>query len=85
MKIKRNVNGQEIEFELTSEEMFEAFWEQEREYYKEDIQSIAEENDLTLTDVQLMIALVLYEKYIGSDNSWRYAAEEAIYVARQNN
>ena len=85
MTIKRNVNGQEMEFELTSEEMFKAFWEREREYYKEDIQSIAEENGLILTDVQLRIALVLYEKYLGSDDGWRYAAEEAIYVARQNN
>ena len=85
MKIKRNVNGQEMEFELTSAEMYQAFWEQEREYYKEDIQSVYEEKDLMLTNEQFRVAVGLYEKYLSYDDSWRDAAEEAICVALQNN
>ena len=41
MKIKRNVNGQEMEFELTHGELYKAFYEQERECHKEDIQLVA--------------------------------------------
>jgi hypothetical protein len=84
MKIKRNVNGQEMEFELTRDEMCKAFWEQEREYYKEDIQSVYEEKGLMLTDEQFRVAVGLYEKYLSYNDGWRDAAEEAIYVALQN-
>lgn len=89
MKIKRNVNGQEMEFELTSEEMFKAFWEQEREYYAEDIQSVADDQGLSMTPEQFDNAIYLYKKYLSNDDNWRYVAEEAISVAisltKQNN
>lgn len=89
MKIKRNVNGQEMEFELTREEMYQAFCKQEREYHADDIQSVSEDNGILMTDEQFHRAIELYKKYLGNDDSWRYAAEEAIYVARhetkQNN
>ena len=37
MKIKRVVNGQEMEFELTNMEVIQAFWEQEECHMKEDM------------------------------------------------
>lgn len=36
MKIKRIVNGQELEFELTAQERWEAYYEQEKIYDTED-------------------------------------------------
>lgn len=89
MKITRNVNGQEMEFELTSAEMYQAFWEQERSYYADDIQSVIEDKGILMTDDQFHRAIDLYKKYLSNDDRWRYVAEEAIYVARhettQNN
>lgn len=89
MKIKRNVNGQEMEFELTRDEIYEVFWEQERSDYADDIQSVIEDEGILMTDEQFHRAIELYKKYLSNDDSWRYAAEEAIYVARhetkQNN
>ena len=78
MKIKRNVNGQEMEFELTSEEMYKAFWEQEKEYHKEDIRGILEEREISASDEDIEYIVSKYEDYLSEDDSWRYAAEEAI-------
>jgi hypothetical protein len=38
MVIKRTVNGEEMEFKLTLEELMHAYYEQERNYDKEDAQ-----------------------------------------------
>ena len=78
MKIKRNVNGQEMEFELTHEELYKAFYEQEREYHKEDIQSVLEEKGLIVSDEQLDLIVSEYDDYLSELDGWRYAAEEAI-------
>ena len=55
MTIKREVNGQMMEFELTDNEMYTAFCEQEREFTKEDIRSYFEERevDVPFTEDQL--------------------------------
>lgn len=37
MKIKRNINGQEVEIELTKSELREAFYEQDRNFDIEDV------------------------------------------------
>lgn len=47
MKIKRNVNGQEMEFELTGEEMYKAFYEQQNQFYKDDILFVLKEEFYT--------------------------------------
>ena len=52
MKIKRNVNGQEMEFELTRAEIYDAFCEQEREHYKEDIKSISKGEMIAVGNVK---------------------------------
>lgn len=38
MKITRTINGQEITIELTSKEMREAYYETEKDYWREDIE-----------------------------------------------
>lgn len=45
MKIKRNVNGQEMEFELTFRELIDAHEEYEFECMCEDIKMSLEQND----------------------------------------
>ena len=78
MKIKRNVNGQEMEFELTHAELYKAFYEQERECHKEDIQSVLEEKGLIVSDEQFDLIVSEYDDYLSELDGWRYAAEEAI-------
>lgn len=78
MKIKRNVNGQEMEFELTHEELYKAFYEQERECHKEDIQLVLEEKGLIVSDEQFDLIISEYDDYLSELDGWRYAAEEAI-------
>ena len=55
MKIKRVVNGQEMEFELTDSELIQAHEEYEFDCAIDDIVSICEDNeyDITLSDEQL--------------------------------
>ena len=84
MKIKRNVNGQEMEFELTSEEVLYAFYEQDKEFHKEDIQSILEKRGLSVSDEELEYIVDKYKDYLSEDDSWRYSAEAAIDDAIEN-
>ena len=78
MKIKRNVNGQEMEFELTSEELRTIFYEQRKEDYKDDIQSMLEEKGILVSDEQFYLIVAKYEDYLMELDEWRYAAENAI-------
>lgn len=78
MKIKRNVNGQEMEFELTYDEHMNAFYEWHNECDKEDIQSVLEDMELTATDEQLALIADKFRDYMSCDDSWRYHAEYAI-------
>ena len=80
MNIKRNVNGQEMEFELTSEEMYKAFYEQQNQFYKDDIISTLYLRGLVVTDEQMVEIIERYDDNLSEDESWRYAAEEAIYA-----
>lgn len=43
MKIKRNVNGQDMEFELTWQEMWETYTEQEHLFRMEDVRNYVAE------------------------------------------
>lgn len=46
MKIKREINGTEYEFELTPYEMFDAYNEKHIDYLREDVESrLAEDTD----------------------------------------
>lgn len=78
MKIKRNVNGQEMEFELTHYEHMHAFYEWRDECDKEDVQSVLDDMELSATDEQLVVIADRFRDYMSNDDSWRYHAEYAI-------
>ena len=44
MKITRTINGQEIVIELTTEEMRRAYYDVEKDYFREDIEAWLENN-----------------------------------------
>ena len=79
MKIKRNVNGQEMEFELTGEEMYKAFYEQQNQFYKDDILYVLEEEFYTdVDDEQIAQMIEIYDDYLSEDENWRSYVEKAI-------
>ena len=84
MKIKRNVNGQEMEFALTDLECMHTFYEWHAECDKEDVQTILEEMGLTATDEQLDLIADRFRDYMSNDDSWRYHAEYAINEVLKN-
>lgn len=84
MKIKRNVNGQEMEFELTFEECRKVFYEYRAECDKEDIQNILDEEDLYATDAQIDLMADKYRDYLSEDDAWRYCAVNAIDYVLNN-
>ena len=50
MKITRTINGQEITIELTAEEMRRAYYDVEKDYYREDIETWLENNGEEVDD-----------------------------------
>lgn len=50
MKITRIINGQEITIELTSKEMREAYYEVEKDYWREDIEVWLENKEKEVDD-----------------------------------
>ena len=86
MKIKRIVNGEEMEFELTIQEMRAAHFERQRQIDTDDIKLVLDENpeeyaDLEVTEEFLDKAAWLYREYC-DDNDWYYKVQEAIADAR---
>lgn len=90
MKIKRFVNGKEQEFELTSDELYAAFSEQEFKFDRADVadyfsafdnEYIEEEYGMTAKEVESKFNEIAYEmrrnidKY---DMEWTFARDEAI-------
>lgn len=84
MKIKRNVNGQEMEFELTDWECMNAFYEWQTECDKEDIRNILDEKELLATDKQVDLIADRYRDYLSEDDTWRCCAENAIDYVLEN-
>ena len=83
MKIKRMINGIEHEFELTPHEMYDAFREQQKNFYREDVESFKEQfldcHD-NITEEQIDEAMDdIIEKYddIVSEQDWWVFAEAA--------
>lgn len=50
MKITRTINGQKITIELTKEEMCRAYYDVEKDYYREDIEVWLENNEKEVDD-----------------------------------
>ena len=84
MKIKRNVNGQEIEFVLTFEEQMVSYYEWQNEIDKEDVQNVLDEMGLAATDEQLELIVDKFRDYMSVDDSWRYHARYAINEVLKN-
>jgi hypothetical protein len=84
MKIKRNVNGQDMYFELTDSEKMQVFYEWHNECDKEDIQNVLEEMELTATDEQLDLMADKFRDYMACDDSWRNYASLAISAVLKN-
>lgn len=81
MKIKRVVNGQEIEFELTGAELTQAAKEESKYNDREDLETVIDEDfdeEVKLTEKEMTAAIELYKKYRSNDDQWRYDAENAI-------
>ncbi len=83
MKIKRVVNGQEMEFELTDRELFQAGQEASEYNDREDLETVIEDQEEELTEEEIAAALTLYKKYRSNDDQWRCDAESAINVIIQ--
>ena len=101
MKIKRKINGKEYEFELTCEELRNAYYEKERFYDTEDVKnyisnmskeefkeySIKEESELL--DNEELLSKIAYRKrkYIEEFGMiWSEATREALRdVLREEN
>lgn len=90
MKIKRLVSGKEQEFELTADELYAAYREQEFKFDRADVadyflafdnEYIEEEYGMTTKEVESKFNEIAYEmrrnidKY---DMDWTYARDEAI-------
>ena len=50
MEITRTIHGQEITIELTAEEMRRAYYDVEKDYYREDIEMWLENNEEEVDD-----------------------------------
>lgn len=80
MIIKRVVNGIETSFELTDTELMHAYYEWRNEIDKEDVQTILDEMNLSVTDEQLDLIADEFRDYLSNDDSWRYCAKSAIQM-----
>lgn len=90
MKIKRFVNGTEVEIELTAQEMYDVFTEEQRLFDIGDIKmtfecldaaEIAESYDMPWTEIEPLIPEMArrYRKYMNDySEDWIYQRDEAI-------
>lgn len=78
MKITRTINGQEMEFELTSREIFQAAKEYETDCHMEDVDVWLEGNDMTVTADQRRDIFYHYEKNLSNSEDWSYCLNCAI-------
>lgn len=83
MKIKRNINGQEIEIELTSSELREAFYKQERNFYIEDVRSRYDCDNLD--DSAVANIAEQWRNALGNhDSYWEAYWDVLWYIAKEN-
>ena len=81
MKIKRVVNGQEVEFELTGIELIQASREQDEYDNRDDLETVLDEDfdgEVELTETEFTEAIRLFRKYRSNSDEWRYDARDAI-------
>lgn len=90
MKIKRNILGTEVEIELTAQEMYDVFTEEQRLFDISDIKmtfegldaaEIAESYDTQWSEIEPLIPEMArrYRKYMNDySDDWVYQRDEAI-------
>ena len=90
MTIKRNILGTEVEIELTAQEMYDVFAEEQRLFDISDIKmtfegldaaEIAESYDMSWTEIEPLIPEMArrYRKYMNDySEDWIYQRDEAI-------
>lgn len=66
MKIIRN----EIEYELTNEEMRNAYYTMKTQYFKEDVEAQAEDMNVELSDKDIKKIAERVEKALGNNDSY---------------
>lgn len=83
MKIKRNVNGQEMEFALTSRELMDAYFEEEFDCAMEDISMLCEDDydgvELTQEDMKQVAKKALH--YLKNNDSYYEAYWDSVRMA----
>ena len=89
MTITRGINGQEVTFKLTPQEMSAAFFEQQHAFDEEDIEwaiedytddDCMEDYGVTLEEFRNLIPRIArrFRKYIDNDDGWADTREWAI-------
>lgn len=89
MTIRREIDGKEVQIELSARELSEAYLEQEHEYDIEDVQNRFDdmedeefaEHGMTREEAESHISEIAYNKRRNMDKyemSWEYALDEAI-------
>ena len=79
MKIKRNVNGQEMEFELTFQEMYDAHSEYEFDCTMEDVRQQCEDYELRDKDIERLTKKVLH--YLSKNDCYYEAYWDSVNFA----
>lgn len=79
MKIKRIINGQEVEFELTYQELVDAHTEYEFDCTMEDVRMQCEDYELTDKDIVSLTSKVLH--YVSKNDSYYEAYWDSVNMA----
>ena len=91
MTIKRNILGTEVEIELTAQEMYDVFTEEQHKFDISDVKlafegldaaEIAEDYDVAWTEIEPLIPEMArrYRKYMNDySEDWIYQRDEAIF------
>lgn len=82
MKIKRTVNGQEYEFELTPAELQLAKDELNEKNYREDVERVVDDLGIYLSKKKTERAIKIYTDLMSESKEWCRLAREAILRAK---
>lgn len=86
MKITRIINGQEITIELTSKEMREAYYEIEKDYWREDIEVWLENKEKEVDDeFKYKMLNDLIDNYDSDISHWENIANSYDSIKYYNN
>lgn len=85
MKIERIIDGKKVSIELTETELFRAYSEQKKNFEKDFVQNIFDENDFDYTDNELDYVSTLILDKLNYDSIGKQETEMAInYIKRRS-